>query len=193
MTLARIESMPSVGETLRSSSMLTGVCSGFSRTLARPRASCSAKTAGNDGVAPVDGVTNGRSRLNDTVEDNREAVALELLRDVAELLARPRCRTSAARSSPRSRSTRAELATRSPPRSAFFFTRIRSSSGGSSRQSHASCRSRSGTPAESPPCRHRSRADGRRYPDKRGETRASRPATIARALPGFSPYSRPGI
>src|SRR5947207_537054 len=41
MMLARIESCPSVGETLRSSSMLTGVCSGFSNTLARPRASFS--------------------------------------------------------------------------------------------------------------------------------------------------------
>ena len=43
MMLARIESAPRVGDTLRSSSMLTGVCSGFSRTLARPRASFSVK------------------------------------------------------------------------------------------------------------------------------------------------------
>src|SRR5438876_692929 len=83
--LARIESSPRVGETLRSSSMLTGVCSGFSRTLASPRFFLS-KSSGDLRVATINCILYHRRRLDDPIKHNRKAVMNMRGSDVAELL-----------------------------------------------------------------------------------------------------------
>src|SRR5581483_7682346 len=83
-TLARMESSPRVGETLRSSSMLTGVCNGFSSTLASARFLLVHAAATDDGVAAVDGCFNHRRGLNHAIQHDREPVAHVCRSDVAE-------------------------------------------------------------------------------------------------------------
>src|ERR1051326_7701312 len=76
--LALIESSPSVGDTLLSSSMLTGVCNGFSSTLG--------KSTRNLCVAAVDCVLNNRSGLDHSIKHNRETMMNVRRSNVAELL-----------------------------------------------------------------------------------------------------------
>src|SRR5207244_401444 len=83
--LARIESSPSVGDTLRSSSILRRLPRILESTPHAARLLLTELSC-DDRVAAVDRIPNHRCRLNDAIENDGEAVPFVLLGNLPELL-----------------------------------------------------------------------------------------------------------